>query len=189
MIFGKNKVYSKHNTLAYFWGLKKYKFESLGINVRICMPGYLACTENITIGDNVFIGRDFYIEAQSKITIGAGTMIGPRCTFISGSHYFDGPDLKAVPYDNKMKNSPIIIKNNVWIAANVNISPGTIIGEGSVIGSGTCVYGEIPPYSVVVNSGYKIMKERDKKAYKELVKSDAIYNILFAGKGFEYIDE
>lgn len=189
MLIGKVYINSEENYISIIFGLKKYRLESIGNNVRICSPGYFSHTENLTIGDNVFIGRDFYIEAQSKIKIGSGTMIGPRCTFISGSHCYDAPDLKAVPYDNRMKNLPITIGQNVWIAANVNISPGTVIGEGAVIGSGVSVYGIIPAYSVVVSSGYKILKERNIKKYKELTERGAIYNLMYIGKGFEYFDK
>lgn len=189
MLIGKINVNSEKNYVSTIWGLKKYRFESIGSNVRICSPGYFSCTENLTISDNVFIGREFYIEAQAKIKIGSGTMIGPRCTLISGSHCYDAPDLKAVPYDNRMKNLPIIIEKNVWIAANVNISPGTIIEEGVVIGSGASVYGIIPAYSVVVSSGYRILKERNIEKYRELTEKGAIYNLVYAGKGFEYLDQ
>ncbi|MCI8662038.1 MAG: acyltransferase [Lachnospiraceae bacterium] len=189
MLIGRVNVNHEKRCLSILFGLKKYRVKSIGNNVRICSPGYLSCTENLIIGDNVFIGRDFYIEAQSKIEIGSGTMIGPKCTFISGSHCYDSYDLRAVPYDNRMKDLPIIIGQNVWIAANVTISPGTVIGEGAVIGSGTTVYGTIPAYSVVVNSGYKILKERNIEKYKELTERNAIYSVLYAGKGFEYFDK
>lgn len=175
----------KHNTISFLFGLKRQKFGRVGTNVRLSAQGsFFGHTENIFIDDDVFIGREAYLDAVSEIHIGSGTMIGPRCTFIGGTHNYNSLDLKALPYDNVIIDRKIIIEKNVWIAAGVMVCPGTHIGEGAVIGAGTCIYGEIPSFSVVVSNGYKILKERDREQYMDLADNGNIYNKLFAGKPF-----
>ena len=187
-IFKKTRTNCAANTLSLFWGLRKIKFGNLGGNVRLSGNGFFGNAHNIFIGDDVFIAQEVYIDAMSKITIGSGSMIGPKCTFMSGTHNYNSSDLQAIPYDNKMKNKPIEVERNVWIGANVTVSPGTHIGEGSIIGAGACVYGKIPAFSVVVSSGYRIIDSRNVKQYNSLLEQNAIYGKLFAGKGFEHVE-
>lgn len=185
-LFKRTRLDSGRNRLLLFWGLKKIQFAYLGNNVRLIpQDSFFGHAENIYIEENVFLSRGTYMDAVSEIHIGSGTMIGPRCTFIGSSHNYDSPDLKSIPYDNIILDRRIVVEKNVWIAAGVTICPGAHIGEGAVIGAGTCVYGEIPPFSVVVSNGYRIIKERDKRKYYELVEQDAIYNKMFAGIPFE----
>ena len=53
---------------------------------------------------------------------------------------------------------PVIIEDNVWIAARSIILPGVEIGKGSVIGAGSVVTRSIPPFSVVVGNPAKLIK-------------------------------
>ena len=70
------------------------KMKSVGRNVHI-RPGYMIFPpENVTIGDNVRIGDDFYARAEGGLTIGSGTVIA-RCTEIRTSgHNYNSSDLQ-----------------------------------------------------------------------------------------------
>lgn len=162
-----------------------FAFSNLGENIRFGGTGKFFNSKNISIEDNVYIGRDFYIEAVSEIVIGSGTMIGPKVTIIAGSHNYNSPDLKAIPYDKRIIDTPVIIEKNVWIGANVTICPGTIIEEGSVVGMGTVVSGIVPRNSVVVSSKQIVIKKRDEKIYERLKKSNCLYNLLYVSGDFE----
>lgn len=168
------------------WRLKR--FRALGANIRMGRDVKLLQTENMEIGDNVFFGNECYFDAVSRISIGSGCMFGPRVFCIAGSHNYDSPDLKAVPYDNRQIDLPVVIGDNVWIGGNVSVAPGTRIGEGSVIALGAIVAGEIPPYSVVMSEKASVVKYRNKEMYTSLVAQGAIYNSVFAGKPFEIVD-
>jgi acetyltransferase-like isoleucine patch superfamily enzyme len=168
--------------------LKIYRFEKIGSNVRILGDFSFFNTRNIIFEDNIFIAREAYFDAIGPIIIKSGTMIGPRFTCISGNHYYDGNDLKAIPYDQRLIKEPVIINENVWIGSCVSIAPGVEIGEGAIIGMGCVVNKDVPKYSIVVGNPMKIIKQRDMNVYNRLKKQDAIYNKVFAGKGFIYID-
>lgn len=178
-------INTEKNSLYLYFGLKKIQFGKLGNNVRInaseCVFGN---SHHIYIDDDVFIGRGVYMDAASEIHIMSGCMIGPRCVFIGGSHNYNSSDLQSVPFDRVMNDRPILFEKNVQIGANVTVCPGCHIGEGAVIGAGTCIYGDIPAFSVVVGSSYRIIKQRDLSQYSDLVNADAIYNKLFVGQPF-----
>lgn len=58
---------------------------------------------------------------------------------------------------------------------NVCIVPGTTIGDGVIVGMGTTVHGEVPPYSIIGSSGYKVIGSRDMKRYERLNRKKAFY--------------
>lgn len=165
-------------------GLKRLKFGFLGNNVRFGDVSTFRGTEQMFVSDDVFFGPECYFHAVSEIRIDSGCMFGPRVFCIAGSHNYNSPDLKAVPYDNRQVDLPVIIEKNVWIAGNVSIAPGAHIGEGSVIGMGAIVVGDIPPFSIVVGQKGAVIKTRNKEQYKVLVAEEMIYNKVFAGKPF-----
>lgn len=168
---------------------KRICFGSLGNNVRFGGASIFNRAENMFVGDNVFFGAECYFEAVSDIIIGSGCMFGPRVFCIAGTHNYDCNDLRAIPYDNRQIDQPIVIEDNVWIAGNVSIAPGAHIGEGAVIGMSAIVAGNIPPYSIVVNQKGVVIKKRNIERYEKLKQAGKIYNDIFAGKPFEMADK
>lgn len=179
------KVYNNSNRVR--MNFKYMRFGSLGSNVRFGGISTLLGTENIYLDDDVFIGAECYLNAVSDIRIASGCMLGPRVFCVSGSHNYCSPDLRAVPYDERQIDLPVIVERNVWVAGNVSIAPGTHIGEGSVIAMGAVVAGEIPPHSVVVGQKARPIKKRDIEQYNALVEQGLIYNKIFAGKPFQMV--
>ena len=114
-------------------------------------------------------------------------MIGPRFTCISSNHYYDGKDLEAIPFDNKIYLDKVIIEENVWIGANVSVCPGVTIGEGAVIAMGVTVFKDVPPLSIVIGNSMTINKNRNKEKYYKLKEKKSIYNKLFKYQDKIYI--
>lgn len=183
-----NRIWVRSKQGIIWIGSRRLKFASLGDRIRLGGPSVFNRSANLTIGSDVFIGAECYFEAVSEICIGNGVMIGPRVFCISGSHNYDSEDLRAVPYDNRQVDLPVVIEDNVWIAGNVSIAPGCHIGEGAVVGMGAVVAGEIPPYSVVIGGKGRVVKMRNVNKYKELVEQEKIYGRIFAGMPFEMIE-
>lgn len=188
-IFKKMIVFPTYNIIIDRKKLKIYKFKKVGNNVRLLENYDFFCTNNITFENNIFIARGAYIDAIAPVTIGCGTMIGPNFTCISGNHNYKGMDLKAIPFDNRMILGPVNIEKNVWIGANVCIAPGVTIGEGAIIGMGAVVSKNVPKYTIAVGNPITFIKCRDKEIYNTLKQKNKIYNEIFAGKGFIYLNE
>jgi len=89
------------------------------------------------IGKGVFINFNATFLDTCLITIGARTLIGPSCSFYSGTHPLDpflrngiqGPEL----------GKPIDIGEDCWFGGNVIVLPGVTIGRGVTVGAGSVV--------------------------------------------------
>jgi acetyltransferase-like isoleucine patch superfamily enzyme len=93
------------------------------------------------------------------ITIGARTLVGPNCSFYSGTHPLD-------PYVRNGTNGPeagkpVIIGEDCWLGGNVVVVPGVTIGRGSTIGAGSVVTKDIPEFSVAVGNPAKVIRKLD----------------------------
>jgi acetyltransferase-like isoleucine patch superfamily enzyme len=55
---------------------------------------------------------------------------------------------------------PVVIGNNVWIAAHCFIVPGVTIGDHAVIGADSVVPKDIPPWSMAVGNPAKVIRSR-----------------------------
>ena len=75
---------------------------------------YLECESNITIGDNVLIGRNVTIRDS------------------------DGHD-HGDTFGKRERCLPVEIGNSVWIGSNVMIQKGVHIGDGAIIAAGAVV--------------------------------------------------
>lgn len=120
----------------------------------------------------VYIGNNNSFFADAPITILQGTVISDRCEFRTANHYYDGEDLKFLPYDERIICKPITIKKNCWLGTSVLVLPGVTIHEGAVIGAGSVVSKDIPPCAVVCGNPAKIVKYRDVEVYRELAANE-----------------
>lgn len=122
--------------------------------VRVIHP------ENLTLGRNVHIGADAYINCRGGVTIGDHSILSRRVTIYSYDHNFKTP--RCLPFDDQVTLKPVHIGHYVWIGMGVTIAPGTRIGDGAVVGTGTVVSGNIPDNAIVVSPPPRIVGYRDK---------------------------
>lgn len=138
------------------WNLK------IGKNVRLCRDARIdAVNGAIYLGDNVMIGdrgvvliangaaitleSEVHISGNSHIaaygsgdiSIGKNTLLGPNCIVISQNHGVN--DITRPIKYQVVPGEPIVINENVWLAANVAVLPGAKINSGSVIGANSVV--------------------------------------------------
>ncbi|PNP44942.1 hypothetical protein TGAMA5MH_03356 [Trichoderma gamsii] len=113
-------------------------------------------------GYNVRLGKNVYVNANSTwidtcpITIGARTIMGPGCSFYSGTH----------PLDHRVRNGtrgpesgkPIVVGEDCWLGGGVTVLAGVTIGKGSVVGAGSVVTKDVPEGVVVVGNPARFLK-------------------------------
>ncbi|MBQ8337637.1 MAG: acyltransferase [Oscillospiraceae bacterium] len=112
----------------------------------------------LVMGNNSSIGPNAYVGCSGKIVIGENVMFGPRCSLFAENHVFSDTDADIKSQGVEQKG--ITIEDDCWIASNVIILDGVTIGKGSVIGAGTLVSKDIPAGSVVIDKRNKVVKER-----------------------------
>lgn len=141
--------------------------------VKIVGPSNIMGFQNISIGNNVYIGPGSYIMAKGGLSIGDNVIIGPRLTVWTENHNFRSEHM--IPYDSQDVLKPVWIGANVWIGLGVILCPGAEIGEGSIIGTGAVVRGKVPPCSIVTGNPGKVVGSRNEELYYKLLEEGKIF--------------
>lgn len=141
------------------FSLRKNGKINMGKHVSISHNARLSVTENayLSIGNYSGIGDNNVIVARERISIGNNVMIGPNVCIYDHDHVFKKDGIMR---DLGYETAPVIIEDNVWLAAGVIVLKGVTIGEGSVVAAGTLVNKDIPRNSVVYNKRELVCKER-----------------------------
>jgi acetyltransferase-like isoleucine patch superfamily enzyme len=111
----------------------------------------------LTIGSNVYIGRDNFITVGKSVYISEYCILGNNCSLICADKVFNSP---LIPYavSGITLEKSIIIGSNCWFGNDVSVIGNVKIGHGSIVGANTLVTKDIPPFSIVVGNPAKIIK-------------------------------
>nr|WP_262365996.1 acyltransferase [Bacillus sp. E214] len=99
-----------------------------------------------------------YIDSSGGVSIGDYFHPGINLTIWSSDHIYNN---EYIPFDYKNITKEVIIKDFVWIGADVTILPGVTVNEGAIIGAGAVVTKDVPQYAIVAGNPAKIIKYRD----------------------------
>ena len=140
------------------------KYEQLSkCKIKFIPQGYGGITisnaQNFKIGKTSHLKSSTYIECSGNVTIGEYFHTGRGLTIFSSNHIYNNNNF--IPYDKISENRPVIIKDFVWLGANVTILPGVTIGEGVIVGAGSVVTKSIPDYAVAAGNPASVIKYRD----------------------------
>jgi acetyltransferase-like isoleucine patch superfamily enzyme len=114
---------------------------------------------SVTIGDNSQINPFTVIYSCSDVIIGKNVMIAPHCMIASGNHNYLETQL-PMRFGGDITKGPIIIEDNVWIAANCTITDAVRIGNDAVIAANSVVTCDVAPYDIVAGVPAKIIGNR-----------------------------
>ncbi|KAI1179188.1 hypothetical protein F4777DRAFT_575218 [Nemania sp. FL0916] len=110
-----------------------------------CDYGY-----NITVGNNVMIGRNCTILDPVEINIGDNCIIGPNVTLVGATTFTDPK--KRMGSKSPQIGGHIIIDEDVCIGAGAIIQDGVRIGRGASVSAGAVVVKDVPRYTVVAGN-------------------------------------
>lgn len=103
----------------------------------------------LKIGDNCgFSGTSIW--CFDKIIIGNNVRCGANTLIMDGDAHFEDP--------RTSNPQPVILKDNVFLGANVVVKKGVTIGENTVIGMNSVVTHDIPANSIAVGIPCKVIK-------------------------------
>jgi len=153
--------------------IRRIKFKCIGTNVILDRDFVISRSENLSIGNNVYIGPGAYLSCIGNVIISDGTIIGPKITIYTSNHRYENAN--AIPYDNHVLLGSVEIGPNTWIGGNVVIVPGVKIGEGCIVAAGSVVTKDIDPFSIIGGNPAKLIKYRDIEKYNILKEGNFIY--------------
>ncbi len=134
---------------------------SIGDNVAIFQDVYINNPENIVIGDNVSIHQMSYLEcgySENGITIGNDVSIAHGVTIMATTHLFDNKEMNIK--DQGVITEKIEIQDNVWLGAKSVVLSGTTIRKGNIIGASAVVTKTTEPYGIYVGIPARRIRDR-----------------------------
>jgi acetyltransferase-like isoleucine patch superfamily enzyme len=129
--------------------------------------GDLHHSDKITIGSDVYLGKNFFLQGEGSIFIGNYTHISRNVVIHTSNHNYNGDSL---PYDKTKLLKTVKVGNYVWVGMNVLILPGVTIGDGAVIGMGSVVSKDVPQNTIFTGSGGVFRGSRDLEQVAFLLK-------------------
>ena len=133
--------------LLRLFGAKIHKTADVYSSVRIYAPWNLEMNEYSCLAPEV----DCY--NVNKVIIGAHSTVSQKSYLCSASH-----DITKI--DNPLITAPIVIKDQVWIGANVFLGMGVTINKGAVVGATASVYNDVEPWTIVGGNPARFIKKR-----------------------------
>lgn len=109
----------------------------VGRHVAVESPFHCDYGYNISIGNNVVIGKGCTMNDAGKIQIGDNTIIGPNVSMYTIELSTDPKHRQGG--QGAQLGKGIIIDSDCWIGGGVIIMPGKVIGKGSTVGAGSVV--------------------------------------------------
>ena len=154
---GDNVVFERHSLVFHPENI------SIGDNVYIghhaILKGYHS--SEMIIGDDCWIGQGCFFHSAGGITIGRAVGIGPGVKLLTSSHSDTNPDIPIM--HNELTFAPIRIGDGADLGVGAIVLPGVTIGEGAQIGAGAVVTRDVPPGATVVGNPARVMKRKRKK--------------------------
>ncbi len=115
------------------------------------MPGGV-----LEIGERTYINAGASIAAQCSVKIGARCAIG-NLTLIMDTDFHSTHDHTVAP-----EARPVVIEDDVWLAARVTVLKGVTIGRGAVVAAGAVVTKDVAPYTLVGGVPARLIRVLDK---------------------------
>ena len=129
-------------------GAKIGAHSSVMSSVRVWQPWNLEIADWTVISEKCEIYNVDRIKIGSRVTISTGAYL---CTA--------GHDIQSRTME--LTHSPIIIGDDVWVAARSILLPGVVVGDGGVIAAGAVVTKNVAPWMVVGGNPAKVIMKRN----------------------------
>lgn len=125
-----------------------------GKNFQVALGAKLEHTNNISVGNDVYIGHGSWISGlRGGIRLDDEVMIGPGVKMVSNNHTFVNGSARFGPGIGK----PIHIGKGAWIASNVVVTAGVKVGASCLLAASTVVTKDTQERAIVAGIPGKII--------------------------------
>lgn len=139
---------------VWYWRQRGYSFPKtcfLATNVRFY--------GNVTIGEGSVIADNCILSGSTAgICVGKKVMIAPNCVLVAFDHGFRNMEIPMI--DQPFDTAPIVVEDDVWIAANCTIAKGVRLGKGCIVSANSMVRVSVEPFAAVRGVPAKVIGSR-----------------------------
>lgn len=135
------------NFVLRVYGARVHRTARVYPRARIWLPRNLIMHEFSCISDDV----DVY--CVEPVTIGAYSTVSQYTYLCGATHDFEDVRHPLIP-------KPITLGRRVWVAAEVFIAPGVSIGDGAVVGACSCVFKDLPGWTIYAGNPARGLRPR-----------------------------
>ncbi|MDX2109932.1 MAG: putative colanic acid biosynthesis acetyltransferase [Verrucomicrobiota bacterium] len=139
--------YEARNRLLRLFGAQ------IGKQVRIYPDTVVMYPWNLSLGDYTTIGPKVDIYNLGKVTLGNHVLVSKGAHFCAGTHNYHHLNLPLLKPE-------IVVRDEVWFAADVFIGPNVTIGKGAIIGARAVVLKDVPEAAIVGGNPARVLKLR-----------------------------
>ncbi|MGB3610960.1 MAG: acyltransferase [Cellvibrio sp.] len=139
--------FSGYVAVAIRYVIVKSEARFCGDNVYIGPRVTIKHLSHLTIGSNVSVHADSYIDALGAIEIGDNVSIAHQCSIMSFNHSWNDPSV-PIKY-NPVFAKKVKIADDVWVGCAVRVMPGVTISERSVVAAGAVVVSDVESNTLV----------------------------------------
>lgn len=127
----------------------------VGINTKVVGPLYIGFINNLSIGDECWIGKNFSLDGNGSVHIKNNCDIAPNVVINTGGHEIGNSDRRA----GRGLRFSTTIGSGTWIGTNVTIINGANIDNSSIVAAGSTVVKDVEKNTLVAGVPARVKKE------------------------------
>jgi putative colanic acid biosynthesis acetyltransferase WcaF len=140
-------LYRWRNWLLRRFGAKIHATARIRPSVTIEIPWKLSIGANSSVGDHAIL------YCLALVTIGDRVTVSQYAHLCAGTHDHTQRSMPLVP-------RPIVLEDDVWIAADVFVGPGATVGAGTIVGARSGVFKDLPAWKVCLGTPARPVADR-----------------------------
>jgi acetyltransferase-like isoleucine patch superfamily enzyme/glycosyltransferase involved in cell wall biosynthesis len=146
--------FSPHHAYGWRAFLLKLFGAKLGQNVRVRRTVQVEIPWNLAIGDHTAVGDWAILYCLGPVMIGRHVTISQYAHLCAGTH-------ETRTRRMELLRPPIVIGDDVWVAADAFVGPGVVIGDRTILGARASAFSDLPSDVVAVGNPAKEIKKRE----------------------------
>ena len=133
-----------------------YRLAGISVPFEVVVEsGAYIRSSKLSMGCGSTINHGCTIENDERVSIGRNCGIGIRVQFITTTHDFSDPSVRAGVGSAR----PIVVGDGVWIGSGAIVLAGVTIGDGCVIAAGAVVNRDCEPHCLYAGVPARLIRE------------------------------
>ncbi len=135
--------------------LTKPAFKKCGKNFQIASGTIINYTSQISIGNNVFIANNCWVQGIGEVVIEDEVMLGPFTVVASSNHTKQNGSYRYGTNERKK----ITMRHGCWTGAHAVLTAGVVIGKGSAVAANAVVTKNVQDNCIVGGVPAKVIRQ------------------------------